>query len=56
MRRYWIKKKNKLKKKFSEITDKDLVYKVGQESEMIDKLRDKLGKTSKEVLGMIIDF
>jgi hypothetical protein len=56
MRRYWIKKKNKLKKKFSEINDKDLVYTVGKESEMIEKLQDKLGKTSKEVLGIIIDF
>lgn len=53
---YWGKKKNKLKHKFIGITDKDLVYKVGKESEMVEKLTNKLGKTAKELLSIIIEF
>lgn len=56
MERYWTKKKAKLKQKFSGITDKDLVYQMGKELEMVEKLSKKIGKSAKEVLSIIIEF
>jgi hypothetical protein len=56
MKRYWTKKKDKLKRKFAGITDKDLFYKQGSESEMLEKLRNKVGKSAKELLSIIIEF
>jgi len=51
----WKSKKNKIKKKFSEITDEDLVFSEGNEFEMFEKLRIKLGKTDIEILSLIIE-
>ena len=56
MKRYWTIKKNKLKQKFAGITNKDLTYKQGSESEMLEKLRSKVGKSAKELLSIIIEF
>ena len=56
MKSYWTKKKNKLKQKFAGITNKDLTYKQGSESEMLEKLRNKVGKSAKELLSIIIEF
>ncbi len=52
----WKNKKDKIRKKFTCIIDRDLVYKVGKEIEMIEKLGAKLGKTKKELLNIIIEF
>lgn len=52
----WNIKKYKLLRKFSIIKEKDLRYRLGQEGEMLKKLKDKLGKTEEEILGIIIDL
>ena len=52
--RYWNNKKEKLKQKFENLTDKDLSFNEGKEKEMIEMLGNKLGKTKKELLNIII--
>ena len=52
--RYWNDKKEKLLKKYKNLTDKDLKFNEGEEKEMIEKLGSKLGKSMKELLGIII--
>lgn len=53
---YWDKKKEKLKEKFPDITDKDLSYNEGKEKEMIELLGYKLGKSKEELLYIIVDI
>ncbi len=50
----WDIKKEKLKQKYENLTDKDLCFIVGREQEMIEVLGHKLGKTKKELLNIII--
>jgi hypothetical protein len=52
----WGKKKDKIRQKFSAVTNRDLNYRVGREYKMIEKLKDKLGKSEEEILNMIIDL
>jgi hypothetical protein len=51
---YWNEKKEKLLKKYKNLTDKDLSYNEGKEKEMIEILGYKLGKTKQELLKIII--
>ena len=43
----WNEFKGKLKQKFADLTDDDLLYEEGKEDEMWGKLQQKLGKTEK---------
>ncbi len=52
--RYWNKKKERLKIKFPDISDRDLHYRQGREKEMVELLSFKLGKTEQEMLSIII--
>lgn len=52
--RYWKDKREKLLKKYNNLTDEDLSYNEGNEKEMIEKVGSKLGKTMKELLSLII--
>jgi hypothetical protein len=52
--RLWKKKKDKLLKKFKNLTEKDLSFDEGNEKEMIEVLGQKLGKTKQELLNLII--
>ena len=45
----------KIKMEFTSITDEDLKCSLGKETEMVEKLAEKLGKTNKEMLGIIIE-
>lgn len=45
----WNIQKAKLKQKFAELTDNDLMYEEGQREEMLGKLQVKLGKTKEEL-------
>ena len=45
----WNIQKAKLKQKFAELTDNDLIYEEGQREEMLGKLQVKLGKTKEEL-------
>ena len=48
----WEELKGKLKQKYAELTDDDLMYEEGQEQEMWGKLQQKLGKTEKEIKSL----
>ena len=48
----WEEFKGKLKQKYAELTDDDLMYEEGQEQEMWGKLQNKLGKTEKEIKSL----
>ena len=49
----WNEQKGKLKQKFAELTDNDLMFAEGKKEEMLGRLQTKLGK-SKEELHEII--
>lgn len=49
----WNDQKEKLKTKFSDLTDEDLNYEEGKRDEMLERVQTKLGKT-KEELAVII--
>jgi len=51
---YWKSKKEKLLKKYDNLTDKDLRYNEGNEKEMMETLSKKLGKTKHELLKLIV--
>ena len=48
----WNELKGKLKQRYAEITDDDLLYEEGKEDEMWGKLEKKLGKAKKEILSL----
>jgi uncharacterized protein YjbJ (UPF0337 family) len=50
---YWNEKKEKLKQKFPDITDDDLIFSDGKEKEMIEMLSYKLGKTKEEFVTIL---
>jgi hypothetical protein len=52
--KYWKNKREKLLKKYENLTDKDLRFNEGEEKAMIEGLGSKLGKSMKELLGIII--
>ena len=52
----WKEKKEKLRKKYHFLSEKDLYYTEGKENEMIELLRSKLGKTRQELLSIIVEL
>jgi hypothetical protein len=51
---YWNIKKEKLKQKYENLSDDDLSFREGKEKEMIEMLGNKLGKTTQELLNIIV--
>lgn len=51
---YWNTRKEKLLKKFDNLSYKDLDFKLGEEKNMLDVLSLKLGKSNQELLSLII--
>ena len=47
-------KKGKFRQLFPRITERDLRYQEGEKKQMIELLGSKLGKTTKELLNIII--
>jgi len=45
----WNEVKGKLKQKYADLTDDDLLYVEGKEDELYGKLQQKLGKTREEI-------
>ena len=45
----WNEQKGKLKQKFADLTDDDLMFAEGKKDEMLGKLQKKLGKTQEEL-------
>jgi hypothetical protein len=51
---YWKTRKGKLLKMFKSLSQKDLDFKEGEENVMLAALSNKLGKSNKELLNLII--
>ena len=49
----WNEQKGKLKQKFAELTDDDLMFEEGKKDEMFGKLEIKLGKSKDELQKII---
>jgi len=49
----WNEQKGKLKQKYAELTDDDLLYAEGKKDEMLGRLQIKLGKTKEELHSII---
>ncbi len=45
----WKEIKGKLKQKYADLTDDDLLYEEGKDDELLGRLQRKLGKTIEEV-------
>ena len=45
----WNEVKGKMKQKYGDLTDDDLIYAEGKEDEMLGRLQKKLGKTREEI-------
>lgn len=52
----WNQFKGKLKEKYAELTDDDLLYEEGQEDQLMGKLQTRLGKTKAEIENEIADW
>jgi hypothetical protein len=51
---FWNEKKDKLKKNYPVLTEKDLSFREGKEKEMIELLGYKLGKSQQELIKIIV--
>jgi uncharacterized protein YjbJ (UPF0337 family) len=49
----WEVQKGKLKQKFAQLTDNDLLFVDGKKDEMLGKLQKKLGKTKEELYHIL---
>lgn len=49
----WNETAGKLKQKFANLTDDDLLFAEGKEDELLGKLQKKLGKTKEEIHSLI---
>lgn len=49
LRGNWNELKGKLKQRYAELTDDDLIYEEGREDELLGRLQKKLGKTDREI-------
>lgn len=52
----WNEAKGKLKQKYGELTDDDLVFAEGKEDELVGRLQKRLGKTKDEIRKEIADL
>lgn len=49
----WNEQKGKLKQKFAQLTDNDLMFAEGKKDEMMGRIQIKLGKTKEELHKII---
>ena len=52
----WEVIKGKLKQKYADLTDNDLMYVEGKEDEFYGRLQKRLGKSKREVQDLISDL
>jgi uncharacterized protein YjbJ (UPF0337 family) len=52
----WNEVKGKLKQKYGELTDDDLVFAEGKEDELLGRLQKRLGRTKDELRAEIEDM
>ncbi|MBC7525867.1 MAG: CsbD family protein [Flavobacterium sp.] len=48
----WEALKGKIKQKYADLTDDDLLYEEGKEQEMWGRLKEKVGKTEEEIKNL----
>lgn len=56
MKGNWNEIKGKMKQKFADLTDDDLLYEEGKEDELYGRLQKKIGKTKDEVKQFIAEL
>jgi uncharacterized protein YjbJ (UPF0337 family) len=49
----WNEVAGKLKQKYANLTDDDLLFKEGKQEELLGRLQNKLGKTKEEIRNLI---
>jgi uncharacterized protein YjbJ (UPF0337 family) len=49
----WNEVAGKIKQKYADLTDDDLLFVQGKEEELLGRLQKKLGKTKDEILHLI---
>ena len=52
----WNEVKGKIKQKYGDLTDDDLLYEEGKEDELYGRIQKKIGKTKDEVKKWIADL
>ncbi|RAV99441.1 CsbD family protein [Pseudochryseolinea flava] len=52
----WNEMKGKLKQKYGQLTDDDLIFAEGKEEELYGRLQKRLGKTKEEIRKEIEEF
>ena len=52
----WNEIKGKLKQKYADLTDDDLLYEEGKEDETFGRIQQKIGKTKDEVIKWIAEL
>ena len=52
----WEEQKGKLKQKFGQLTDDDLLFAEGKKDEMLGRLQVKLGKTKDDLFKILSDL
>jgi uncharacterized protein YjbJ (UPF0337 family) len=55
MKGNWNEVKGKLKQKYGQLTDDDLVFAEGKEDELLGRLQKRLGRTTDELRAEIED-
>jgi uncharacterized protein YjbJ (UPF0337 family) len=49
----WNEVAGKLKQKFANLTDDDVLFRKGKEEELLGRLQKKLGKTKEEIRDLV---
>jgi len=52
----WNETKGKLKQKYAQLTDSDLLLAEGKQEELLGRLQQKLGKTKEEIHKLISEL
>ena len=52
----WNEVQGKLKQKYGQLTDNDLVYTEGQHDELVGRLQMKLGKAQDDIIKIIAEI
>jgi uncharacterized protein YjbJ (UPF0337 family) len=52
----WNEIKGKLKQKYAELTEDDLLYEEGKEDELYGRIQQKIGKTKDEITKWISEL
>lgn len=53
---HWNETKGKLKQKYGELTDDDLMFAEGKEDELLGRVQQRLGKTKEEARRIVEDI